>query len=188
MQSSHFSVYIASEMAHAHNAMLRGLNAIMQQAPHVPAAPEPGYMAKDVRDLLFYVASWVKAVEHHHHTEETCLFPDLEEFSGRPGLMQGPKHQHDAFTPGLERLLAYAEATGPEDYQWNGAGGMKEIIDGFAEAMTKHLYEEIDVFLSLSDLDSKGLKEIMDKTEKVAKSNGKISLLVSQRMLLESRV
>ena len=30
------------------------------------------------------------------------MFPAIEEFAGKPGLMDGPKGQHEEFTPGLE--------------------------------------------------------------------------------------
>lgn len=165
-------------MAYSHNCLLRGLNAIVLQAPHVPTAGDPAYSAQVVRDLLFYVASWVKMVEHHHHTEETCIFPEIEALAGKPGLMAGPLEQHEEFTPGLERLLKYAEETKPEDYRWEGEGGMKSIIDAFAPSLTTHLYEEIDVFLGLGDLDSKGLRACWDKGEKAAQASGNIGMLV----------
>ncbi|KAL2014834.1 hypothetical protein VTN00DRAFT_2359 [Thermoascus crustaceus] len=175
--NSHSYVYCASEMAYSHNCLLRGLNAILLQAPHVPSSGSPGYTAQDVRDLLFYVASWVKTVEWHHHTEETCMFPDIEAFTGQPGIMDGPKGQHEEFTPGLDRLLRYAQEMPPEEYRWEGPGGMKEIIDGFAPSLTKHLYEEIDVFLGMGNLDSAGLRRCWDEAEEVAKAKGKFYML-----------
>ena len=78
-------------MAHSHNCLLRGLNAICLQAPHVPEPGQPRCSSQDVRDLLYYVAYWVKTVEWHYHTEETVMFPGIEEFAGEPGLLQGPK-------------------------------------------------------------------------------------------------
>jgi hypothetical protein len=132
-----------------------------------------------VRDLLLYVDSWVKTVEWHHHTEETIMFPGIEVFSGQPGIMEGPKSQHEVFTPGLEKLLRYAQETKPVDYRWEGEGGMKEIIDAFAPSLTEHLYEEIDVFLGMGGLDSKGLRAAWDEAEEVAKAKGKIYMLVS---------
>lgn len=166
-------------MAYSHNCLLRGLNAIILQAPHIAPAGSPGYAEQDVRDLLFYVAAWVKTVEHHHHTEETCLFPEIEAFTGRPGLLNGPKGQHEEFRSGLERLLRYVQETRPEDYRWEGGGGMKSIIDSFAPSLTRHLYEEIDVFIqTLREFDSDGSRACWDKAEQVAKATGNISLLV----------
>ena len=166
-------------MAHAHNVILRGLNAIYQQAPHVPTSNTPIYKPRDVKDLLFYVRSWTKTVEHHHDTEETCMFPELAGFAGKPGLMDGPKHQHEEFTPGLDKLLQYATNTKPDAYRWTGRGGMKEIIDGFGASLTKHLNEEIDTILSLGFMDSVGLRKCWDKAEVYAKAQGNIGMLVS---------
>ncbi|KAL1982157.1 hypothetical protein VTN96DRAFT_1692 [Rasamsonia emersonii] len=179
--NSHSYIYLASEMAYSHNCLLRGLNSIILQAPHISPAGSLGYSEQDVRDLLFYVAAWVKTVEHHHHTEETCMFPEIEAFTGRPGLLDGPKGQHEEFKSGLERLLRYAQETKPEEYRWEEedgkGGGMKSIIDAFAPSLTRHLYEEIDVFLSLGEFDSDGLRACCDKAEQVAKATGNISLL-----------
>ncbi|KAI9705374.1 MAG: hypothetical protein M1820_005204 [Bogoriella megaspora] len=175
--NSHSAIYCASEMAYSHNCLLRGLNAIILQAPHVPSSESPDYSERDVRDLLYYVASWVKTVEWHHHTEETIMFPGIEEFAQEPGLLQGPKSQHEEFTPGLENLLRYSLSTRPQDYKWDGVGGMKEIIDSFKLSLTTHLYQEIPVFLELRRLESDGLRKCWDVAEEVAKAKGKIYML-----------
>ena len=166
-------------MARAHNVILRGFNAIVQQAPNVPASSEPGYKAQDVKDLLFYVRTWVKMVEHHHEAEEACMFPELETFTGKPGLMDGPKHQHELFTPGLDRLLRYATDTKPDEYRWNGPGGMKEMVDDFSEPLCAHLYEEIEVILGLGFVESEGLRRCWDNTKAYAKTQWKTSMWVS---------
>ena len=93
--------------------------------------------------------------------------------------MDEPIHQHELFHPGMERLLAYATTTKPDEYRWEGAGGMKEILDSFSTHLTNHLYAEIDVFLGLKDLDSVGLRKTWDRAEGIAKSTGNIGLLVS---------
>lgn len=164
-------------MAHAHNVIIRGLNSIVQQAPYVPSSSDQGYDATDVKDLLFYVQSWVKMVNHHHWVEESFIFPEMEKVSGRPGLMDDPRHQHELFHPGMERLLGYCSATTPEEYRWEG--GMKDIIDSFSKELTDHLYAEIDVMLKLNDLDSLGMGQAWDKAETIAKQAGNIAMLVS---------
>lgn len=166
-------------MVHSHNCLLRGLNAIVQQAPHVPEVSELGYVAQDVKDLLFYVHSWTKTVDHHHHTEETTMFPLIEKLTGIPGLMSGPKHQHEKFHGGLVDLQNYVISLSdrPEAYQWSS---MKSIIDGFASDLIQHLTEEIDVLLNLEKVcDSDGLRAVWAEVERVAKANGNLSLLVS---------
>ncbi|KAH9907273.1 hypothetical protein F4778DRAFT_529547 [Xylariomycetidae sp. FL2044] len=177
LKDSHAYVRVASEMVHSHNCLIRGLNAIIQQAPNVPTALSPAYKAKDVSDLLFFVHSWTKMVHHHHWTEESFIFPEIESFSGRPGLMDNPKHQHELFQEGLDRLAEYASATKPGDYRWDGPSGMRAIVDSFSEPLIQHLYAEIDDFLALKDLDSAGLEKTWDKAEAVAKQTGNLKML-----------
>lgn len=179
LQDSHASVYCASEMAHAHNVLIRGLNAIIQQAPHVRDSTDRDYNAQDVQDLLAYVQSWAKVIEHHHSVEESTMFPSLNKFSGNPDFMNEACHQHELFHGGLENLRAYASATKPEEYRWEGQGGMKEIIDSFSKDLTDHLYAEIDQFLQMDNLDSAGLRDTWDQAEAVAKRAGSLAMLVS---------
>lgn len=164
-------------MAHTHNAIIRGLNAIIQQAPYVPTVADNDYNSKDVADILFYVRSWVKMVNHHHWMEDSFTFPELEKFSGKPGLMDDPRHQHELFHDGMARLLEYCSAVKPEQYRWEG--GMKEIIDSFSQPLTDHLYAEVDVLLQLKDYDSAGLSKTWDAVENFAKKTGSLGMLVS---------
>ena len=165
-------------MAYSHNCLLRGLNAIVLQAPHVPSSQQPGYKAQDVKDLLFFIESWVKTVDHHHHTEETVMFPEIEKMAGQPGLLSGPQHQHEEFHDGLMQLRDSSAALQktPQDWTWEST---KATIDSFAPALLNHLNEEIDVFLAMDKLDSAGLRQCWDKAETAAKAAGKISFLVS---------
>ncbi|KUI73174.1 hypothetical protein VM1G_09146 [Cytospora mali] len=180
----HSYVHVASEMTHVHNVLIRGLNAIIQQAPYVKTHTDPAYNKEDVRDLLLYVSCWVKMVEHHHWTEESFIFPEIERFSGKPGSMDDPRHQHELFHGGLEQLLAYANSTKPQSYSWGGPGGMKEIVDSFSKELMDHLYAEIEVFLTMKDLDSAGLKKTWDKGETIAKKHGSLSRRVQKQLLM----
>ncbi|KAL8924372.1 MAG: hypothetical protein Q9172_002719 [Xanthocarpia lactea] len=74
--------------------------------------------------------------------------------------------QHKAFTPGLNSLLQSAQDTNPGDYSWNS---LKEIIDGFAPFLMKHLVDEIDTLLDLTTYDSAELMQVWLVTENVAK-------------------
>ncbi|RYP05227.1 hypothetical protein DL765_009899 [Monosporascus sp. GIB2] len=177
LTDSHSYVQTASEMASAHNSIIRGLNAIVQQAPHVAISADEAYRAQDVKDLLFYVQSWVKMVNHHHWVEESFIFPEMEKFSGKPGLMAEPQRQHELFHDGMNKLLGYASTMKPESYRWEGQGGMKEIIDSFAHHLVNHLHDEIDVLLTMKDLDSAGLKKTWEQAEVLAKQTGSIGML-----------
>jgi hemerythrin-like domain-containing protein len=169
-------------MAYSHNCLLRGLNAIIQQAPHIPSSSTPDSNPQDVKDLLFYVESWTKTVDHHHHTEEFTMFPLIEKLANQPGLMSNPKHQHEEFHDGLVKLQEYAVRCGKcvEEYRWSD---MKGSIDSFAPSLIKHLTEEIDVVLDLEKTcDSEGLRKVWEEAEAVAKANGNLGMLVSRSL------
>ncbi len=161
-------------MSHVHNTLIRGLNSIYLQAPHVSSPI-------DIRDFLFFCAAWVKTVEHHHDTEERTLFPAIEKFTKKPGLMECNRQQHEIFTPGLDRFLEYAQNTTPERYSFNT---LKEIVDNFAPPLMKHLVDEIDTLLGLEGYDSKELMRLWLDTERVAKGDAHPNQFVSCPILL----
>jgi hemerythrin-like domain-containing protein len=166
-------------MAHSHNCLLRGLNAVPQQGPHIPSSSQPGYNPQDVKDLLFYVEAWTKTVDHHHDTEESTMFPAIENLAGIPGLMSGPKHQHEEFHSGLVQLQSYSVKMKDQlqEYQWKE---MQSVIDRFAPSLYRHLEEEIGVIMDLEkSCDSEGLKKVWAEAEAVAKANGNLGMLVS---------
>lgn len=161
-------------MSHVHNTLIRGLNSIYLQGPHVSSPT-------DIRDFLFFCTAWVKTVEHHQDTEERVLFPAIEELAKKPGLMEGNHHQHDAFTPGLNNLLQSAQDTKPDDYSWNS---LKAIIDGFATSLMKHLVDEIDTLLELKTYDSADLMRVWLVTENVAKGVAHPNQFISRAEVL----
>ncbi|OPB43781.1 hemerythrin HHE cation binding domain protein [Trichoderma guizhouense] len=135
----HPAHYIANEMAFAHSAMLRGLNAIYLQAPYVPKA--------DVSDFLFFVSSWAGWVQHHHILEETRMFPDFERIPGiKAGQLSHNIEQHHLFSTGLDDLKKYATNTTEADYD---GGRLRELITSFSTYMREHLADEIDTLWSL---------------------------------------
>jgi hemerythrin-like domain-containing protein len=143
------AVFIAREMANAHNGMLRALNSIYQQCTFVK---EP----KDVKDLLLYATFWCDWIHEHHDGEETFFFPRVEEITGVKGLMEVNVTQHQVFMAGLEELHKYAKETPVEGYD-----GMKlrNIIDSFGGNLTKHLTEEIGTLLGLKIYDGPILRK-----------------------------
>ncbi|KAI3327878.1 hypothetical protein HD806DRAFT_338545 [Xylariaceae sp. AK1471] len=137
--NDHFAHYIANEMAFAHNAMLRGLNAIYLQAPHVPTT--------HASDFLFFVASWSSWILHHHDLEETQMFPGFEAIPGiKPGQLSQNLEQHQLFSHGLEALNKYAKSTPVVEYDGKI---VRELIDTFARNMREHLADEIDTLWGL---------------------------------------
>lgn len=161
-------VFIARDMASAHNGMLRALNSIYQQCIFVN---EPN----DVKDLLLYANFWCGWIHEHHTGEETFLFPKIEEITGVKGLMEVNVAQHHAFMEGLEGFHKYVKETKAEEYD-----GMKirGIIDSFGGKLTKHLTEEIGTLMGLKTYDGPALKKEylifdleMRKGEKVRKTS-----------------
>ncbi|MCJ1331890.1 hypothetical protein MMC10_008582 [Thelotrema lepadinum] len=157
---SHSAVYCASEMSHVHNAIIRGLNSIYQQAPNVSKS-------QDIEDFLFFCHAWIEMVEHHHHAEEATMFPKIATFTKNASIMAGNLEQHEAFQEGLHKLHDYALNTKASTYN---AAAVTKIIDSFAPALIKHLREEIDTFLALDKYDSQGLLKVWQESENAAKS------------------
>lgn len=166
-------------MTHVHNVLNRILNSIVQQAPYIASSDQPGYVEQDVEDLLEFTAIFVDFIKGHHYHEESCLFPEIEALAGQPGLMDDPKHQHDTFSPGLDRLAEYCKVCSPRDYRWKGPGGMKEIIDSFGQPLYEHLVAEVEALLTLTHLDSDGLRACWTKFEAQARKAGIRTGLVS---------
>ena len=146
-------------MSHAHNVLIRGLNSIYLQAPHVRSP-------QDIRDFLFFCLAWIKTVEHHHDTEENTLFPALENFTKQPGIMKGNTQQHQGFLPELHNFADYVQRTGAESFS---SDSLRGFVDSFAPALTTHLREEIDTLLELDGYDSAELMKLWTVTENVAK-------------------
>lgn len=154
-------------MAFAHNAMLRGINSIYLQAPHV-------HQPKDIADLLFLVKSWSTWVSHHHLLEETQMFPGFESVAGQKGLLDGNVEQHHSFEPGLKKLQSYAVDTKSNEYDGKH---LQAIIDEFATSLKEHLYEEINTLLALRPYDGPALLKVYKECEASAGDQPKASFL-----------
>jgi hemerythrin-like domain-containing protein len=164
-QTAHAAIYIANEMAFAHNAMLRGLNSIYLQAPNI-------HEAHDIADFLFFVKSWAGWVSHHHVLEEEQMFPGFEKVIGQTGFLEGNVNQHHVFQPALKRMLAYGSNTKPADYD---ASTLRGIIEEMAPALREHLSDEIQSLLSMRPYDSAALLKVYKECEAEAGKQDKVS-------------
>jgi hypothetical protein len=160
-----------------HNIIIRGLNSIYLQAPHVKP--------KDYADFIGYCLCWSDVLHTHHHCEETIAFPEIEKSSGVKGIMDANVHQHGEYSScPLSRTRAYcaleAFSSGVKDYQtylldvksspatFSGSR-LCEIIDAFATILLTHLSEEIPTLLSLSKFGDKiDMDNIWEKDGKAA--------------------
>jgi hemerythrin superfamily protein len=140
-------------MACVHNMLIRGLNSIYLQAPHVKP--------QDEKSFLYYSTCFYELLHVHHGGEEADLFPKIEEMSGEKGLMSRNVEQHHAFHQGLEDYNAYIVSClkGAEKYDGTKLVG---IIDGFGTTLVEHLADEITTILDLVKY-----KDKMGKLEKV---------------------
>jgi hemerythrin-like domain-containing protein len=75
-------------MAVMHNGLIRGLNTIYLQAPHVQPS--------DLPDFIAYCLLWSETLNSHHHGEEINLFPAIEEAAAPDGkgIMDENLKQH----------------------------------------------------------------------------------------------
>lgn len=159
LQTSHAAYYVATQMALAHNGIIRGLNSIYLQATRIPR--------KDLdatQDFLTYCQCWCESMHHHHDAEEQEFFPSIELISGVRGLMERNIEQHRAFTPGFELFQAYSQTCPLEDYDGQKIRG---LIETFAEPLTRHLYGEIDTLRALDTYDSALIWQAYQRFEKM---------------------
>ncbi|OLN85425.1 hypothetical protein CCHL11_07994 [Colletotrichum chlorophyti] len=131
---------VASEMALVHNMIIRGLNSIYLQAPHVAAS--------DTKRFLKYILAWYSLVHVHHSGEEAEFFPTIEKMTEQKGLMECNVSQHQEFHDGLGNFKAHVDACIAGKEKYDGAK-LVTLIDGFGEVLTKHLGDEISSLLEL---------------------------------------
>ena len=158
-QSSHAAYYVATQMALAHNGILRGLNSIYLQASHIPRKDLDA-----IRDFLTYCQCWCESMHHHHDAEETEFFPSIERISNSPGLMGRNLEQHRAFTPGFDVFQKYARTCLAEAYDGQQ---IRSLIEVFAEPLTRHLHDEIDTLRALDMYDSGSIRQAYHRLEEL---------------------
>ncbi|KAF2673743.1 hypothetical protein BT63DRAFT_437367 [Microthyrium microscopicum] len=129
---------IAHEMSHLHCMLLRGLNSLYQQAPHVQTE-------SSIASFLQYGNHWCTTLNHHHATEETFLFPRIDALAGE-ALMTPNLAQHLTFEAGIEALDHYCLTTDPSAYSSQDFRG---IIESFGSTLRAHLNDEIGTLVAL---------------------------------------
>lgn len=135
----------ADSMATAHNAFIRGINAMMLQAKGVSNP-------KDVSDFCNYGHCMIESVNMHHSTEEEFFFPPLEKALGKPGAMQVNVQQHEVFHDALEKLDEYCKE-GIEKPEIYDADRMLELVKKASDDLVDHLHAEIDTLMELEKSD-----------------------------------
>ncbi|KAE9971842.1 hypothetical protein EG328_004520 [Venturia inaequalis] len=156
VSKEHGSHYLAQQMSLLHNCILRVLNAIYNQAPHVKSK-------KDIKAFLRLIRLWHDELEHHHRIEEQFFFPKIEEITGVVNFMSQSIDQHQSFSPGVAALLNYSIMTSVTTYH---ATDLQRIIDSFGETLQSHLHDEIDALLSLEKYRSIAVRKAWEQTHR----------------------
>jgi hypothetical protein len=131
---------LASEMAHVHNMLIRGLNSIHLQASHIKPADE--------KPFCKYIMGWYNLLHSHHSGEEAMFFPIVEKMTGTKGIMDTNIDQHKAFHDGVDELKGYVQAVIADQERYSGTK-VVSLVDGFGASLVQHLADEIPTILSL---------------------------------------
>ncbi|KAH7093693.1 hypothetical protein FB567DRAFT_545021 [Paraphoma chrysanthemicola] len=151
---------VCIEMANVHNALLRGLNSIYLQAPHIS-------QPTDIADFLLYTQAWADTVHHHHSHEERLFFPAMKDIALAAGLaadiMEGNLEQHHVFEPKIHEMLAWVAAVRKGEKEWDSEV-LVGLLDGFASILTQHLHDEIETLFALEKCDGEAIRKVMAET------------------------
>ncbi|KAH7066936.1 hemerythrin HHE cation binding domain-containing protein [Paraphoma chrysanthemicola] len=132
---------VASEMALVHNCIIRALNSIYLQAPHVPASQHANFVA--------YSLAVYQGLMAHHDGEEHTFFPELEELTGETGLMDENVEGHRAFDTKLGQWGIWLETCKASKQSFDAAKCVS-MMDSFIPSLHAHLVDEIPTLLALS--------------------------------------
>lgn len=131
---------MASDMAHVHNIIFRGMNSIYLQAPHITPSDE--------RSFCNYILSWNTFLSTHHDNEEAHFFPALEVMTGEKGLMDVNVGQHAAFHGGLDTFIDYVKEVLAGKKKYDGQEIVR-LIDVFGSVLATHLNDEVPTIVGL---------------------------------------
>lgn len=138
-------------MTVVHNALLRGLNAIYNQAVNVSNRGT----AQDKQDFANFAHMWATMLNEHHELEETIVFPDINKMTDNAGLMDANVEEHAAFHDGLAQFSDYLQRVRTDAEEELDGVKLREIIDSFMPALARHLRNEIETLLKLVEYDDK---------------------------------
>ncbi|KAI0434428.1 hypothetical protein F5Y09DRAFT_252366 [Xylaria sp. FL1042] len=178
---SHPALYIANEISHIHNAMLRGLNSIYLQTPHVR-------QEQDIADLLFLTQSWSTWLLDHHHLKENTMLPSFEAALGvsagtltlpspsatsritygdtttrtvkgkekdgyrkEEGGEERGEEEEETISFLLHRVYAYASATHKDPQAYNAAT-LQGLLSTLAETLVPHLTRQVGLLASMQEM------------------------------------
>ncbi|KAF2259918.1 hypothetical protein CC78DRAFT_536757 [Lojkania enalia] len=141
-------------MALVHNCIIRALNSIYLQAPHIQPS--------DHKSFIAYCLAAHDGLQAHHDGEEEFFFPKIEHITGRKGLMDGNVQQHEAFHSGFHAWGQWLQDARSGKTEFDGEKCVA-LMDAFVAPLSTHLADEIPTLLALSQfgasLDLKSLSK-----------------------------
>ena len=114
-------------MAVAHNAFIRGVNAIAAQASHIRES--------EVQSFVQFCLALSEVIHHHHALEEAVYFPAIEQ---RISSMKDNIAQHKAFVPQLDEYEEYLNSVKEGKVKYD-ARVLLQKLHTFADGMVVHL-------------------------------------------------
>ncbi|KAK1833933.1 hypothetical protein QBC39DRAFT_301764 [Podospora conica] len=156
---------LATDMTLVHNLIIRGLNAIVLQAPHVTAPA-------DIPPFTRFILAWHLMIAIHHAGEESMFFPEVERMSGVVGVMDKEKEEHEQFHAGLDELKGYVDAVVAGKEAWDGKR-VVSVIEGFGDVLTGHLSGEVKSLEELRRFGEVKMAGVMKEAGKEAEAGMK---------------
>ncbi|KAK0649644.1 hypothetical protein B0T16DRAFT_135241 [Cercophora newfieldiana] len=151
---------LASDMALAHNMLIRALNSIYLQAPHITTP-------SDEKAFCRYILTFHRFLHIHHTNEESDFFPSLETMAGEKGVMDVNVQQHQAFEKGVKEFREYVEGVSSGKERYDGER-VVSMIDVFGGLLVKHLTEEIGTLEALRRFGEERMGQVMRKADQEA--------------------
>ncbi|KAJ7650090.1 hypothetical protein FB45DRAFT_9174 [Roridomyces roridus] len=123
----------AIEMAAAHNAFIRSLNAIHAQADTI--------RDDQAKDFAFFCVSFCEMLHHHHDIEESMVFPFFETKLGA-GAMSDNVSQHRAFDASFSSFQSWFQEVYDGKATYSAPVAL-EKVDALGDVLVSHLAAEI---------------------------------------------
>ncbi|KAJ7588071.1 hypothetical protein C8J56DRAFT_64783 [Mycena floridula] len=139
----------AIQMVMIHNTFIRGINAIVAQAPNITE--------KQVEGFVFFCSAFVDTVHHHHTTEEEIYFPEIEKRLG-VNSMDVNIEQHKMFLPQMGLFEEHLKDVTEGKKKYDGAV-MIEKLNSFTDPLMVHMHDEIKT------LESSRLRAVFTEAE-----------------------
>jgi len=160
--SASASHFLAQQMSLLHNSLLRTLNLIYNQAPHISSAA-------DTRPFLALIKHWHDELQQHLKIEEEIFFPLLEKATGVKGIMENIVDERFYFEIGVEALGRYAVET---DVQGYDGFEVQALIDDFGKMLIEHFAEEVEALEGLGGCDDGKLRRAWEGTREFVRRSG----------------